>query len=96
MLDRISAVQAQALPILRKYQVKRASLFGSILRDDFQPDRSDVDMLVEFSTHQSLFGFLRLKVELEEKLQKSVDVIEYDSLKPRIRSQVLNSAVSIL
>jgi uncharacterized protein len=96
MSDRIQAVQAQALPILRKYQVKRASLFGSILRDDFQPDHSDVDLLVEFSTPQSLFGFLRLKVELEKKLQKSVDVVEYDSLKPRISAQVLSSAVSIL
>lgn len=96
MSDRIQAVQAQALPILIRHQVKRASLFGSILRDDFKPDHSDIDLLVEFSTPQLLFGFLRLKVELEQKLKKSVDVVEYDSLKPRISARVLSSAVSIL
>ena len=96
MSDRTKTLQTQILPILKRYHVRRASLFGSVLRSDFRPDHSDVDLLVEFSTPQSLFGFLRLKVELEQKLKKSVDVVEYDSLKPRISTQVLSSAVSIL
>jgi len=28
--------------------VRKLSLFGSVLRDDFDPNRSDVDVLVEF------------------------------------------------
>ena len=54
------------------------------------------DILVEFSNPKTLFGHLKLKVELEKNLGKSVDVVEYDSLKPRIKDRVLDSAVSIL
>lgn len=32
----------------RERGIKRLSLFGSILRDDFDPHRSDIDVLVEF------------------------------------------------
>jgi predicted nucleotidyltransferase len=32
----------------RKHQVLRMHLFGSALRDDFDPSRSDLDLLVEF------------------------------------------------
>jgi len=28
--------------------IRKLSLFGSVLRDDFDPERSDVDVLVEF------------------------------------------------
>ena len=29
--------------------IRRLSLFGSVLRDDFDPDRSDIDVLAEFN-----------------------------------------------
>ncbi len=32
----------------RRNHVRRLSLFGSSLRADFDPDRSDLDFLVEF------------------------------------------------
>jgi predicted nucleotidyltransferase len=32
----------------RRHQVLRMHLFGSALRDDFDPSRSDLDLLVEF------------------------------------------------
>lgn len=32
----------------QKHQVRRMHLFGSALRDDFDPSRSDLDLLVEF------------------------------------------------
>lgn len=32
----------------RRTGIRRLSLFGSVLRDDFRPDSSDVDNLVEF------------------------------------------------
>ena len=31
----------------RRHHIRKLSLFGSVLRDDFRPD-SDVDVLVEF------------------------------------------------
>ena len=32
----------------RERGIRRLSLFGSLVRDDFDPDRSDVDVLAEF------------------------------------------------
>ncbi|MFZ4766678.1 MAG: nucleotidyltransferase family protein, partial [Roseimicrobium sp.] len=31
-----------------KWKVREFSLFGSVLREDFDPERSDVDVLAEF------------------------------------------------
>jgi predicted nucleotidyltransferase len=34
--------------LCRKYRVRRLWAFGSVLRDDFDPERSDLDLAVEF------------------------------------------------
>jgi len=96
MSTRIRNLSSLVLPILQKHSVRRASVFGSVLREDFEQSSSDIDFLVEFADGNSLFDHLRLQVELEQKLQRSVDLVEYDSLPQRISNQVLNSAVSIL
>ncbi|MBU0606661.1 MAG: nucleotidyltransferase domain-containing protein [Armatimonadetes bacterium] len=38
----------QVAEVCRRHGIRRLSLFGSVLRDDFGPD-SDVDVLVEFA-----------------------------------------------
>lgn len=35
----------------RERGIRKLSLFGSVLRDDFDPARSDVDVLAEFDPH---------------------------------------------
>jgi predicted DNA-binding mobile mystery protein A len=51
--------------ICRRYQVRKLSLFGSAVRDDFKPD-SDIDILVEFEPGQAPgFGGL---VDLQNQL----------------------------
>ena len=48
----------------RRHHIRKLSLFGSVLRDDFRPD-SDVDVLVEFAEGESP-GLIRLAgMELE-------------------------------
>ncbi len=38
------------MPMLeQKYHVESLGLFGSVVRDDFSPSKSDVDILVEFN-----------------------------------------------
>ena len=32
----------------KRHGVKKLAFFGSVLRDDFDPGRSDVDVLIEF------------------------------------------------
>jgi len=77
----------------RRHRISSLSVFGSTLRDDFSPD-SDVDILVEFQPGARV-GFLalsRMQRELSELLQRPVDLVPRNGLKPRIREAVLSSA----
>jgi predicted nucleotidyltransferase len=74
---------------LQKYGVKKAALFGSIVRNEMT-EESDIDILVEFEGSTSLFKLSGLKLELEEILGKTVDVITYDSLNPRLKNRILH------
>jgi predicted nucleotidyltransferase len=60
----------------RRHHIRKLSLFGSVLRNDFRPD-SDVDVLVEFEEGKSP-GLIRLagmELELSEMLGgRSVDM----------------------
>jgi len=49
----------------RRHHIRRLSLFGSILRDDFGPD-SDIDVLVEFEPGHvpGFFGLYDMEQEL--------------------------------
>jgi len=67
-----------------KYPIKKISLFGSYANGTANND-SDIDLLVEFSyPHISLITLYNIKSEIEERLQKRVDLIhapiEEDSL----------------
>jgi predicted nucleotidyltransferase len=75
--------------ILFEYNVKRASLFGSYARDDYD-DNSDVDILIEFSDdNKSLLDLIGIKQDIEERINKKVDIITYDSINPKIRENIL-------
>jgi uncharacterized protein len=72
-----------AMPLLReKYPIRSIALFGSVVRDDFDPKKSDIDIMVDFS-NVSFDIFLNLADELEALFGRKVDMITKDSLKPR-------------
>ena len=77
----------------RRHHIRRLSLFGSILREDFGPD-SDVDMLVEFARGQ-VPGLLRLagmENEISEMLGRKVDLRTPVELSRHFRGEVLKDA----
>ena len=69
--------------LCRQHGVRRLEVFGSILRDDFSNDRSDVDVLVEFGEHtaNSFSNFLDLKESLEALFGRSVDLVELRAIR---------------
>ena len=77
----------------RRRHIRRLSLFGSILRDDFRPD-SDIDFLVEFESGKvpSLFGMAGLEIELSEIVGRKVDLRTLEDLSQYFRDEVLESA----
>jgi len=84
----LSEIQEKASPVLRSYHVRKASVFGSVARGEDDKD-SDVDMLVEFGEPMGMVSYLRFIGQLEESLQKKVDVVTEKSLNTFIRPYIL-------
>jgi predicted nucleotidyltransferase len=80
--------------LCRRHHIRRLSLFGSVLRDDFRPD-SDVDLLVEFEP-EHVPGFIRLHGIAEDFSRvlggRAIDLVTREALSPRIRESVLASS----
>ena len=72
-MSNIDSIKQITTPILKKYGVERASLFGSIVRGE-DTDKSDVDILVSIKRPMGIFEFMGLQFALEEALKK-VDLV---------------------
>jgi predicted nucleotidyltransferase len=73
--------------------IKKLSLFGSVLRDDFRPD-SDVDVLVEFEPDFRIgfIGMASLEIELSRIIGHKVDLRTPNELSQYFRDKVLATA----
>lgn len=91
----IQKIAEISVPLLKKYGVVKAGIFGSYARGE-QKKSSDIDMLVKINKDISLLKFVSLKQELEDILDSKVDLVEYETLKPLIRKQILQDEVRIL
>ncbi len=77
----------------RRNHIRRLSLFGSILGDDFRAD-SDIDVLVEFELGHTV-GLLRmagLELELSEMLERKVDLRTPAELSRYFRDRVIQAS----
>ncbi|MEM5792977.1 MAG: nucleotidyltransferase family protein [Candidatus Aenigmatarchaeota archaeon] len=90
----LEEIKRKILPILKKYKVKKAGLFGSVVRGEAKK-RSDIDILVELPKRMSLFEMAGLKIELEKVLEKKVDLGEYSFIHPFLKDRILNEEVRI-
>lgn len=82
-------IKKQILPILKRQGVIRAALFGSGARGEARKN-SDIDLLIKIKENKSLLDIVRLKLELERKLGRKVDLVEYSAIRPSIKDRVLN------
>jgi predicted nucleotidyltransferase len=71
--------------------IRKLSLFGSVLREDFGPE-SDVDILVEFEPDAHIgLGICRMARELSEMLGRRVDLRTPAELSRYFRQRVLDT-----
>ena len=78
----------------REHGIRRLSVFGSVLREDFGP-QSDIDVLVEFEPERTpgLLGIARMELELCEVFSgRKVDLRTLEDLSPYFRQDVLDTA----
>jgi len=94
-LREIQSTLRQHLPeVQQKYHVRQLGIFGSFVRSE-QTDTSDVDVLVEFDPDArfGLLTFCQLENDLSELLQRKVDLVMKDGLKPRLGERILQEVI---
>lgn len=91
----IQEITDKIKPVLLKYGVSKAGIFGSYARNKAD-ESSDVDIVVQLGTPMSLLQFSALKNALEDTLHKKVDLVEYNSLKVRLKDRILKEEQSVL
>lgn len=89
----VESLRAQIAEFCHRHHIRRLSLFGSVLRDDFRAD-SDVDALVEFEPGLKVGWDI---VTIEEEFSRlfdgrRVEMIDPRYLHPRLRERILSSA----
>jgi predicted nucleotidyltransferase len=79
MIDLVQQQSEAIAALCRKYQVRTLELFGSAAAGRFDHASSDVDFLVEFDDlgwERSFKRYMGLKLDLEDLLGRSVDLVE--------------------
>ena len=83
------------ISLCNKYKVKRIFVFGSIVKGNFNPKTSDVDLIVEIEDlPPSEKGELIMKLwsELEDLFARKVDLLTNLNIKnPYLRNEIENS-----
>jgi predicted nucleotidyltransferase len=92
MEQRIEQKREQLAEVCRQHRVRQLALFGSALRGDFDPGRSDLDFLVEFEPlppgtfADTYFGLIEA---LECLFERPVDLVVESAIKnPYFRESV--------
>ena len=80
----------------RARSIRRLSLFGSVLRDDFDPARSDVDVLVEYEPRiRPSWDIFEHARDFGQLLGRKVDMNTPDMLHCRFADHVVREALAV-
>ncbi len=90
----LEVIKKQITPILKRQGVLRAAVFGSAARGEMKK-KSDIDFLMKIEKNRTFFDLLNLKIALEDKLKRSVDIVEYDAIKTFIKKAILKDQKKI-
>lgn len=86
--------RSEILRVAKAHGARQVRVFGSIARGDARPD-SDVDLLVDLEPGRSLLDLVAIKQDIEDLLDREVDVVTERAVSPYFRAQVLKEAVPL-
>ncbi len=89
----VSIRAVELVEFCQRHPIRKLSVFGSALRDDFGPD-SDIDTLVEFEpgARVSFFDMVTMEMELTDMMGRQVDLRTPQELSRYFRQTVLDTA----
>jgi uncharacterized protein len=99
MVQYIAQHHNEITDLCRRYRVRRLELFGSATGDSFDPQRSDVDFLVEFETlgdGEHAEAYFGLKESLASLLARPVDLVMTSAIRNRYFLEVIEPTRTLL
>ncbi|MCC5927100.1 MAG: nucleotidyltransferase family protein [Bacteroidetes bacterium] len=93
-MNDLGHIKKKIRPILKKYGIKKAGIFGSSARGEAVVN--DLDLLVKIDKKISLLEFIGIQQELEDKLGMKVDLVEYDAIKPALKDDILREEEPVI
>lgn len=90
----LEEIRAKAIPIAKKYGVKRLSLFGSYARGEADA-QSDLDFLYDSGNGKikSTFDYIDFIYDLEEEFKCHIDVVSAGIRDKKFLSEIKNDEV---
>jgi uncharacterized protein len=98
MTTQVSIDYEKIAKFCQRWKITELALFGSVLRDDFRPESSDIDVLVSFSqdAHWTLFDWVEMEEDIQTIFERKVDLVSRRGIersRNHLRRQtILNSA----
>lgn len=90
----IEEIKSKITPILRKYRVEYAGLFGSAARGQ-DTLNSDVDILVSIERPMGIYEFIGLQFDLEKVLERKVDLVSKKAINKYVKPYIEKDLVPI-
>jgi len=80
--------------LVARYNIGSIGIFGSVVRDDFSPSTSDIDIIVDFTKPIGI-EFVDLAEYLESKINRKVDLVSKNGIKPGYLEQIESEIVYV-
>lgn len=93
-LTELRTRRSEIIEIARARGASRVRVFGSVARGE-ATESSDVDFLVDLDPDRSLFDLGGLLMDLQDLLNRNVDVVTERGMRPRVAQRVLADAIDL-
>ncbi|WP_340106111.1 nucleotidyltransferase family protein [Rhodohalobacter sp. 8-1] len=93
-MKKLEDIKKKIRPILKKYSIKKAGIFGSSARGESVVN--DLDLLVKIDRKISLLEFIGIQQELQDELGMKVDLVEYKAIKSALKDDILRDEEPVL
>ena len=96
MSEEIQKIKEEIDPVLRKYPISYAGVFGSYARGE-EKENSDIDIMIKLKPNNSfsLFDLIGVENELAKKIGKKVDLATEKSIGKYIKNSVFRDLKQI-
>ncbi|MBI4357112.1 MAG: nucleotidyltransferase family protein [Gammaproteobacteria bacterium] len=90
----IEANREVILELAKKHGAHHVRVYGSMAKNE-ETENSDLDLIVEFDDDRTLFDWIDLTCELEDRIKKKVDITTDQTIHWYIRDKVIKEAIPL-